>query len=135
MKVLIIGLGSVGHSIAARLRNTDEIDVLVSKESEITEIKDQNGEGNIINNVYDYDNLPIKTYDLIFLTLPNKYKINRTKQIKDIIPSSNVCVVPGNQGIIEFLDKSFVGNHNMILFERVPYITRINKNKTQYYKE
>lgn len=127
MKVLIVGMGAIGHSIAATIK-ASEIDVLVSKEIEIDTIASSDGAyENKINKVYTYETLGEIDHDYLIVTLPYRYKIVRMQQIKGLISKNTTIVyVPGNQGISCYMPHELCDNPT-ILFERVIHISRTNE--------
>ncbi len=127
MRVLIMGMGAIGHTVAATIQNT-EIDVLVTKEIEMTTISSTDGKyQNQINQVFTYDTIKEIDYDYLFVTLPMQYKIERMKQIEAIIsPQTTIVYMPGNQGILSYMPQSTLKNET-ILFERVIHVSRIDK--------
>ncbi len=124
MKVLILGMGAIGHSIAATV-NASKIDVLVSKEVEMKEISSLDGQyRNEIDHVYTYDTIEKIDHDYLIVTLPYRYKILRMEQIKGLIsPDTTIVYVPGNQGISCFMPEELKTNPT-VLFERVIHISR-----------
>ncbi len=124
MKVLIVGMGAIGHSIAATIK-TDQIDVLVSKEIEMPVISSTDGKySNKINKVYTYETIEKIDYDYLIVTLPYRYKILRMNEIKGLIsPKTTIVYVPGNQGISCYMPEELNENPT-VLFERVIHISR-----------
>ncbi len=127
MKVLIMGMGAIGHSIAATIK-TDQIDVLVSKEFEMDNIKSTDGQyQNKIANVYTYETISSIDHDYLIVTLPYRFKITRMQQIKKMISKHTTIVyVPGNQGISCFMPEELNDNPT-VLFERVIHISRTSE--------
>lgn len=127
MKVLIMGMGAIGHSIAASI-NCDHIDVLVSSDIQIDSIESTDGKfKNKINQVFTYDNIETIDHDYLFVTLPYQYKIERMEQIKSLIsPNTTIVYMPGNQGILAYMP-SELAKHKTILFERVIHISRVEE--------
>ncbi len=127
MKVLIMGMGAIGHSVAATIQNC-EIDVLVSKKIEMLEIQSVDGKyKNKINQVLTYDDIKEINHDYLFVTLPTQYKIERMEQIKNIInKNTKIVYMPGNQGILSYMPKEVL-HHETILFERVIHVSRVNE--------
>ncbi len=127
MKVLILGMGAIGHSIAATI-NAEEIDVLVSKEMDMKEISSLDGQhSNKINHVYTYDTIETIDHDYLIVTLPYRFKILRMEQIKGLIsPKTTIVYVPGNQGISCFMPEELNENPT-VLFERVIHISRTSE--------
>lgn len=124
MKVLILGMGAIGHSVAATI-NASEIDVLISKKVEMDEISSIDGKHkNKINQVYTYETIQQIDHDYLIVTLPYRYKITRMEEIKHLISKNTTIVyMPGNQGISCFMPQE-LNDNPIVLFERVIHISR-----------
>ncbi len=119
-----MGLGAIGHTIAATVQ-AEQIDVLVSKKIDISTIASTDGKyENKINNVYTYEEMDEIDYDYVFVTLPYQYKISRVKEVLPRISNrTSIVFIPGNQGILSYMPE-IVYSHKIILFERVIHIAR-----------
>lgn len=129
-KVLVMGMGAIGHTIVTSLDDTKaQIDVVTSTPVEIDTIKNNLGDESKVTNVVTYEMLLENCdYDIIFLTLPYRHKITRMKQLKDVIkPHTTIVLLPANQGAVNYLPKSIQENNPIILSERVPQISRIDE--------
>lgn len=126
-RVLVCGLGAIGHSIVATL-NCEQIDVLISKEVEMEEIySKQLNLGNKINNVYTYQSIEKIDHDMLIITLPYRFKISAMEKIvKMISANTTIVIVPANQGILSYLPVE-IHQHPLVLFERVPHISRVGE--------
>ncbi len=126
-KVMICGLGAVGHSIAATI-NAEQIDVLISKEQEIKEIyTKQLGLGNKIDNVYTYETIDQIDHDVLIITLPYRFKITVSQMIlPKVSAETTIIIIPANQGILSYFPKE-IQKHPLVLFERVPHISRVDE--------
>ncbi len=124
MKVLVMGLGAIGHTIAATIK-ASQIDVLVSKSTDISVISSTDGKyENKINNVYTYEELTVIDYDYLIVTLPYQYKINRLNEVLPRVSKQTTIVfIPGNQGILSYMPEE-IYQHEIVLFERVIHIAR-----------
>ncbi len=129
-KVLVMGMGAIGHTIVTSLDDSKaQIDVVTSTPVEIDTIKNNLGDESKVTNVVTYEMLLENCdYDIIFLTLPYRHKITRMKQLKDVIsPETTIVLLPANQGAVNYLPKSIQENNPIILSERVPQISRIDE--------
>lgn len=124
MKVLVMGLGAIGHTVVATVK-ADQIDVLVSKKIDITTIASTDGKyENKVDNVYTYNEMEVIDYDYLFVTLPYQYKINRVKEVLPrVTERTTIVFIPGNQGILSYMPEE-IYKHEIILFERVIHISR-----------
>lgn len=129
-KVLVMGMGAIGHTIVTSLDDRKvQIDIATSEHVEVDYIENNLGDRSKVSNVVTYEQLEQKCdYDMIFLTLPYRHKINRMKQLENSINKDAVIVLlPANQGAVNYLPKSIQENNPIILAERVPQISRINE--------
>lgn len=129
-KALVIGMGAIGHTIVTSLDDQKvRIDVATSEFAKISSIENNIGDKSIVSNVVTYDQLEESCdYDIIFLTLPYRYKIVRMKQIeKSIKPDTIIVILPANQGAINYLPEKIQKTNPIILSERVPQISRIKE--------
>ncbi len=126
-KVMICGLGAVGHSIAATI-NAQQIDVLISKEHEVKEIHaKQLGLGNKIDNVYTYETIEKIDHDVLIISLPYRFKITVSKEIlSKVSEKTTIIIIPANQGILSYFPKE-IKKYPLVLFERVPHISRVDE--------
>lgn len=129
-KILIMGMGAIGHTIVTSLDSKKvKIDIATSKQVEVKSIETNLGDKGYINSVVTYDMLEKSCdYDIIFLTLPYRYKIMRMNQLVDSIKSTTTIVVlPANQGALHYLPTKIQKNNPIVLLERVPQIARLEK--------
>lgn len=129
-KILIMGMGAIGHTIATSLDSKKvKIDIATSKQVEVKTIENNIGDIGHIDNVVTYDMLEKSCdYDIIFLTLPYRYKINRMNQLVDVISKdATIVVLPANQGALHYLPTEIQKQNPIILSERVPQIARLEK--------
>ncbi len=129
-KVLVMGMGAIGHTIVTSLDDSKvNIDVVTSTPVEIGTISNNIGDSSKVTNVVTYEELEKNCdYDMIFLTLPYRHKITRMKQLENIINKDTVIVLlPANQGAVSYLPKSIQEHNPIILSERVPQISRIDE--------
>ncbi len=129
-KVLVIGMGAIGHTIVTSLDDKKVIiDVVTSDTVNIDFIENNLGDRSKVTNVLTYAQLENSCeYDYIFLTLPYRHKITRMKNLAPFINKKSVIVLlPANQGAVNYLPKSIQENNPIILSERVPQISRINE--------
>ncbi len=126
-KILICGMGAIGHSIAATIK-ADQIDVLVSNEREMDFVySEQLQMGNKINQVFTYETIGEIDYDMMILTLPYRFKISVMNELlPKITKQTTIVIVPANQGILSYLPAA-INNYKLVLFERVPHISRIKE--------
>ncbi len=133
MEILILGLGSIGHSMVSSITNKDvKVDTVTTNGQTVKKIENNLGDSFDIRNNYTYDNLPKYDYDFVIITLPYRQKISRIHQIQDKISSkSTIVITPANQCVYYYLPKKIQENNKFILLERVPQISRVNeKNKS-----
>ncbi len=133
MEILILGLGSIGHSMVSSITNKDvKVDTVTTNGQTVKKIENNLGDSFNIRNNYTYDNLPKYDYDFVIITLPYRQKISRIHQIQDKISSkSTIVITPANQCVYYYLPKKIQENNKFILLERVPQISRVNeKNKS-----
>ncbi len=126
-KILICGMGAIGHSIAATIK-ADQIDVLVSKKREMDVVySEQLQMGNKINQVFTYETIGEINYDMVILTLPYRFKIAvMSKLLPKISKRTTIVIVPANQGILSYLPAE-IYEYKLVLFERVPHISRVKE--------
>ncbi len=126
-KILICGMGAIGHSIAATIK-ADQIDVLVSNKKEMDFVySEQLQMGNNINEVFTYETIGEIDYDMMILTLPYRFKIAvMNKILPKISKQTTIVIVPANQGILSYLPTE-IYNYKLVLFERVPHISRVKE--------
>lgn len=126
MKILVMGMGAIGHSLVANSPESVIVDVLVSNYVTEGEVTDTNGNSHEINKCYTYNTINKIDHDYLLVTLPFRYKISRLMEIKDkISPQTTLVIVPANQGMYNFIDIKLRERNPMILLERVPFISRV----------
>lgn len=129
-KVLVMGMGAIGHTIVTSLDDSKvEISIATSEHVEVDYIENNLGDRSKVTNAVTYEQLEVEcNYDMIFLTLPYRHKINRMRQLeKSINKDAVIVLLPANQGAINYLPKSIQENNPIILAERVPQISRVNE--------
>ncbi len=129
-KVLIVGMGAIGHTIATSLDDSlVAIDIVTSNSVDVDTIENNIGDSSKINASLTYEDLMEGcNYDYVFVTLPYRHKISRMKQLKDVInKDATIVLVPANQGALNYLPEVFIKNNPIVLFERVPQISRIDQ--------
>ncbi len=128
MRVLVMGLGSIGHTYVSNASNDVVIDVLTSSNLKIEKITNSNGKSHLINECYCYETIEKIDHDYLIITLPFRYKAKRLEQIKDLISKdTTIVIVPGNQGAFYYMPKELQKSNPIILTERVLQIARIEK--------
>lgn len=128
-KVLVIGMGAIGHTIVTSLDDSyAQIDILTSDKVVTKSISNNQGDSSIITNCLRYEQInSVLEYDYIFLTLPYRHKINRMKQLAPFIDrKTTIVLLPANQGAVHYLPESIQNHNPLILLERVPQISRID---------
>ncbi len=130
MKILIMGMGAIGHTYAAIADEKVQVDLLTSNGEKVDYIENTLGSRREITNCYSYDNIDYIDHDYVLVTLPFRQKASRLKQIQDkISKDSTLVIIPGNQGAYYYLPEVLRGN-KIILTERVLQISRVvEKNK------
>lgn len=129
-KVLVMGMGAIGHTIVTSLDDTKVvIDIATSTKIDVDVIENNLGDSSKVTNVVTYDMLEkLCDYDIIFLTLPYRHKISRMKQLENSIKKETIIVVlPANQGAVNYLPVKIQKQNPIILSERVPQISRIDQ--------
>lgn len=129
-KVLVMGMGAIGHTIVTSLDDSKvDIDIATSESVSVDYIENNLGDKSKVSNVVTYEQLEVACdYDMIFLTLPYRHKIRRIKQLEKSISKDTVIVLlPANQGGVNYLPRSIQENNPIILSERVPQISRIEE--------
>ncbi len=125
MKVLIMGMGAIGHTYAALASDETQVDLLTSTGDSVYEISNTDGDSHLISNCYSYENIEVIDHDFLLVTLPYRQKISRLNQIKNIISKdTTIVIIPGNQGAYYYLPKE-LRDHKIILTERVIQIARL----------
>lgn len=130
MKILIMGMGAIGHAYAAQAHPNVVVETLTSTGEKCDYITNTDGIGHEIENNYSYESIEYIDHDYLLVTLPYRQKASRLEQIKNIVSKdTTIVIIPGNQGAYYYIPNELRSN-KIILTERVLQISRIvEKNK------